>query len=183
MRRGYVLDKPCGNGLSGGILPLTNFLKNAILMIPEPISSTIRQFDAKLNFHDEKLNLSAAYYGSFYTNSHGNITPTVPNSLYGGNGTLVGALYPAVGTNIIAGGGTSLQNVLQLPMALQPDNQAHQLSLAGNYAFTKSTRATFKYSYTHAIQNKNYASMGLSGSAPGAESLGGRPTKYDGRWD
>ena len=151
-----------------------NFLKNAILLIPEPIDSNIKQFDAKLVFHDEKLNLTAAYYGSFYTNTNGNISPIVPNSLYGGNGTLVGALYPAVGNNIIAGGGTSLQNVLQLPMALQPDNQAQQFSLAGNYAFTPSTRATFKYAYTHATQSKDFASMGLSGSAPGADNLEGR---------
>ena len=150
-----------------------SFLKNAILMIPEPINSTIRQFDVKLNFHDEKLNLSAAYYGSFYTNANGNISPIVPNSLYGGNGTLVGSLYPAVGTNIIAGGGTSLQNVLQSPMSLQPANQAHQFSLGGNYAFTQSTRATFKYSYTYATQNQDFASMGLSG-APGTSNLGGR---------
>ena len=150
-----------------------SFLKNAILMIPEPINSTIRQFDAKFVFHDEKLNLNAAYYGSFYTNSNGNISPIVPNSLYGGNGTLVGALYPAVGSNIIPGGGTSLQNVLQLPMALQPNNQAHQFSLAGNYAFTASTRATFKYSYTHATQHQDFTAMGLSGS-PGPDNLGGR---------
>ncbi len=162
----------CGSSTTTAVNQ-ANFLKNAILMIPEPIHSTIKQFDAKLNFHDEKLNLSAAYYASFYTNDNGNISPTVPNSLFGGNGALV-TLYPAVGTNIIAGGGTSLQNVLQLPMALQPDNQAQQVSLAGNYAFTKSTRATFKYSYTHATQNRDFASMGLSGSAPGADNLAGR---------
>ncbi|MGB8598763.1 MAG: MtrB/PioB family outer membrane beta-barrel protein [Burkholderiales bacterium] len=163
----------CGSSTTTA-LNQANFLKNAILMIPEPIKSTIKQFDAKLNFHDEKMNLTAAYYGSFYTNGNGNISPIVPNSLYGGNGTLVPALYPAVGANIIAGGGTSLQNVLQLPMALQPDNQAHQFSVAGNYAFTPSTRATFKYAYTHATQNQNFASMGLDGSAPGSDSLDGR---------
>ena len=151
-----------------------NFLKNAVLMIPEPINSTIRQFDVKLSFHDEKLNLIAAYYGSLYSNSNGSISPVVPNSLYGGNGTLVGSLFPAVGSNIIAGGGTSLQNVLQLPMALQPDNQAHQFSLAGNYAFTPSTRATFKYAFTHATQHEDFIGMGLGGSAPGSDNLGGR---------
>ena len=171
--RGYdCVAYVCGSSTTTAVNQ-ANFLKNAILMIPEPINSTIRQFDAKLNFHDEKLNLSAAYYGSFYTNSNGNISPIVPNSLFGGNGTLVGALYPAVGTNIIAGGGTSLQNVLQSPMSLQPANQAHQFSLGGNYAFTKSTRATFKYSYTYATQNQDFASMGLSG-APGTSNLGGR---------
>lgn len=151
-----------------------NFLKNAILLIPEPIDSNIKQIEAKLNFHDEKLNLVAGYYGSLYTNSNGSISPVVPNALLGGNGTLVGALYPAVGSNIIAGGGTSLQNVLQLPMALQPDNEAHQFSFAGNYAFTPTTRATFRYAYTRATQSKDFASMGLSGSAPGADNLEGR---------
>ncbi|MBL0125686.1 MAG: MtrB/PioB family outer membrane beta-barrel protein [Betaproteobacteria bacterium] len=166
---GYV----CGSSTTTAINQ-ANFLKNAILMIPEPINSNIKQFDAKFVFHDEKMNLTAAYYGSFYTNENGNISPVVPNSLYGGNQTLVAALYPAVGTNIIAGGGTSLQNVLQSPMALQPDNQAHQFSLAGNYAFSPKVKATFKYSYTHASQNRDFAGMGLSGSAPGAENLGGR---------
>ncbi len=161
----------CGSSTTTAINQ-ANFLKNAILLIPEPIDSTIRQIDAKFNFHDEKLSLSAGYYVSFYTNSNGNISPVVPNSLYGGNGTLVGALYPAVGSNIIAGG-MSLQNVLQSPMSLQPENQAQQFSVAGNYAFTKSTRATFKYSYTHATQNQDFASMGLADGAP-TSSLNGR---------
>ena len=163
----------CGSSTTTA-LNQASFLKNAVLMIPEPINSNIRQFDVKLNFHDEKLNLSAAYYGSLYSNTNGNISPVVPNSLYGGNGTLVASLYPAVGSNIISGGGTSLQNILQLPMALQPDNQAHQFSLAGNYAFTPTTRATFKYAYTQATQNKDYGRMGLAAGAPGVANLGGR---------
>jgi len=164
----------CGTSTTTA-LNQANFLKNAILMMPEPIDSTIRQLEARLNFHDEKLNLSAGYYGNIYTNSPGNISPIVPNSLYGGNGTLVGALYPAVGANIIPGGGTSLQNVLQLPMSLQPDSQAHQFSLSGNYAFTPTTRATFKYAYTHAFQDKSFDSMGLAAGAPGGvSSLEGR---------
>ncbi len=164
----------CGSSTTAAINQ-ANFLKNAILMMPEPINSTIRQFDAKLSFHNKKLNLTAAYYASFYTNANGNISPIVPNSLYGGNGTLVAALYPAVGSNIIAGGGTSLQNVLQSPMALQPDNQSHQFSVAGNYAFTPSTRATFRYGLTRATQDRDYAAMGLAGSAPaGMTNLGGR---------
>ena len=164
----------CGSSTTAAINQ-TNFLKNAILIIPEPINSTIKQFDAKLSFHNKKLSLTAAYYASFYTNANGNISPIVPNSLYGGNGTLVAALYPAVGSNIIAGGGTSLQNVLQSPMALQPDNQAHQFSLAGNYAFTRSTRATFRYALTRATQDRDFAAMGLGESPPaGRTNLDGR---------
>jgi len=163
----------CGSSTTAAV-DQTKFLKNAILMIPEPFDSTIRQIDAKLAFHDEKLNLTLAYYGNIYKNELGSISPIVPNALYGGNGTLVGSLYPAVGNNIIAGGGTSLQNVLQLPMSLQPDSQAHQFSIGGNYAFTPTTKATFKYSYTHATQDEDFLGMGLSGAPAGVSNLGGR---------
>ncbi len=162
----------CGSSTTTAVNQ-ANFLKNAILMIPEPIHSNIKQFDVKLAFHDEKLSVTAAYYGSLYTNDNGNISPIVPNSLFGGNGALVPALYPAVGTNIIAGGGMSLQDVLQSPLALPPDNQAHQFSVAGNYAFTPSTRATFKYAFTRATQNEDYVSSGFTG-APGVSNLDGR---------
>jgi len=149
------------------------FVKNAILMTAEPVNSNTRQFEAKLNFNDEKLKLSAGYYGSFFKNSNGNLTPTVPNSLNNGIGQAF-TLYPAVSSAIIAGGGTSLQNVLQLPTALPPDNQAHQFSLSGNYAFTPKTKATFKYAYTHATQNQDFSAMGLPGAPGGVTNLGGR---------
>jgi MtrB/PioB family decaheme-associated outer membrane protein len=163
----------CGSSTTAAV-DQTKFLKNAILMIPEPFDSVIRQIDARFAFHDEKLNLTAAYYGNIYKNELGNISPIVPNTLFGGNGALVPALYPAVGNNIIAGGGTSLQNVLQLPMSLQPDSQAHQFSLSGNYAFTPTTKATFKYAYTHATQDKDFLSMGLGGAPAGVSNLDGR---------
>jgi MtrB/PioB family decaheme-associated outer membrane protein len=154
-----------------GALP-ASAVKNAILLTAEPVDSTTRQFEAKFNFHDEKLNLSGAYYGSFYENDHGNLTPTVPNVLNNGR-NVAGTLYGAVTGAVIAGGGTSLQNVLQSPMALPPDNQAHQFSLSGNYSFTPTTKATFKYSYTHATQDQSFASMGLSGAPAGRSNLGG----------
>ena len=172
--RGYdCASYVCGSSTTASV-DQTKFLKNAILMIPEPFDSTIKQIDARVSFHDGKLNLTAAYYGNIYTNSNGNISPVVPNSLYGGNGTLVPALYPAVSSAIIAGGGMSLQNVLQLPMSLQPDSQAHQLSFFGNYAFTPTTKATFKYAYTHATQDKDFLSMGLAGAPAGVSNLDGR---------
>jgi MtrB/PioB family decaheme-associated outer membrane protein len=164
----------CGTSTTTA-LDQTKFLKNAILLIPEPIDSTIRQIDARLAWNDEKLNVTAAYYGNIYKNDVGRVSTIVPNALLGGNGTLVPNLYPAVGNNIIAGGGTSLQNVLQLPMSLQPDSQAHQFSVFGNYAFTPTTKATFKYSYTHATQDKDFGSMGLAfGAPPGVSNLDGR---------
>jgi MtrB/PioB family decaheme-associated outer membrane protein len=132
----------------------------AVLMVPEPVNSNTKQLDAKLNFVGEKLFLSAGYYGSFYTNAYGNVQPTVPNQLYGPLGAAGGlrTLDPA------AAGGTSLQNVLQLPMALYPDNQAHQVYLSGNYAFRPALRSTFKLAYTHATQDADFAAMGFTGA-------------------
>jgi len=132
----------------------------AVLMVPEPVSFNTKQIDARLNFVGEKLFLSGGYYGSFFTNSNGNVRPTVPNQLYGPLGAAGGlrTLNPA------AAGGMSLQDVLQTPMALYPDNQAHQLYLSGNYAFSKTLRSTFKLAYTHATQQEDFGGMGFTGA-------------------
>ncbi|MGC2048219.1 MAG: MtrB/PioB family decaheme-associated outer membrane protein, partial [Gallionella sp.] len=132
----------------------------ALLMLPEPINSRIQQFEGRLNYSGEKLALSGGYYGSFYTNAYGSLTPTVP-------GTLNNPLGAPTALN------TDLLGILQLPVALPPDNQAHQLTLSGTYGFTPTTRATFKYAYTHATQNEDFASMGLTGAPAGISNLGG----------
>lgn len=153
----------CVNG--GGTSPNT---AGAILLLPEPINSSTRQFDARLNYSGDKLFLSGAYYGSFYNNSNGSLTPTFAGLLYNPNGS---NLNPAmVGGNHLA----SSVNLMGAPIALAPDNQAHQLSLSGNYAFTPATRATFKYAYTHATQSDSFAGMGLPVAPAGVTSLGGR---------
>ncbi|MCX7169860.1 MAG: MtrB/PioB family decaheme-associated outer membrane protein, partial [Proteobacteria bacterium] len=69
--------------------------------------------------------------------------------------------------------GNTLQGFLQQPMALPPDNQAHQFYLSGNYALAPTTRATFKLSYTHATQDRDYAATGLTGAPAGINNLGG----------
>lgn len=129
----------------------------AVLMIPEPVNFNSKQVDAKLNFTNEKLFVSAGYYGSFFTNYNGNVRATVPPQLNGPTG-LLATLNPA------APGGTSLQNVLQSPMALPPDNLAHQLYVAGNYAWTPKVRSTFKAAYTHATQNEDFGATGFTGA-------------------
>jgi MtrB/PioB family decaheme-associated outer membrane protein len=164
--RGY----DCASYVCTGTQNATN-TRWAVLMIPEPVSFNTKQIDARVNFSGEKYLVSAGYYGSFFTNTNGNVTPSVPNP------QLYGPLGPAGGLrtlNPAAAGGTSLQDVLQLPMALYPDNQAHQFYVSGNYAWTQKTRSTFKIAYTHATQNENYGSMGFTG-APTVlrEDLGG----------
>lgn len=144
----------------------------ALLALPEVIDSTTKQVEAKLNYHDKKLTVSGGYYGSFYTNANGSMRANVPGQL---NNPLGGAstLAPAVNGTVIAGGGTSLQNVLQLPVALGPDNQAHQFYVSGNYRFAPTTVATFKYAYTRATQDESFASAGLTGGPAGVNSLNG----------
>lgn len=154
-----------------------NFVKNALLMLPEPISASTRQLDSRLNFHTTKLLLSAGYSGSFYRNEFGSMSAVVPNLFNTGLG--VGRPgYPAVGNNIIAGGGMSLQDVLQTPMALPPDNQAHQLYLMGSYALAPKTRANFKYAYGRATQNDSFAGMGLNGAPTGVGSLNAKVVSH-----
>lgn len=172
--RGYACAAyVCGTSTTTA-MNQANFAAGAVLLVPEAIDSSIKQIDAKMNYHDEKLLVSLGYYGSFYNNSNGSMNPVVPNVFNTGNGVSGIPGYPAVGNNIIAGGGMSLQNVLQSPMALAPDNQAHQLYMDGSYGFSRAVKANFKIAYTHASQNDNYAANGLTGAPVGVTSLNAR---------
>jgi len=144
----------------------------ALIPVLEPVNFNTKQIEAKFNYIGERFLLSAGYYGSFFTNTNGTVTPTVPNQLNGPTGLLT-TLSPAAPAGQFPTGGTSLQNVLQSPMALYPDNQAHQLYVSGNYAFTPKTRSTFKLAYTHAMQNEDFLSAGLTGAPAGRSNLGG----------
>ncbi|HYL90893.1 MAG TPA: MtrB/PioB family decaheme-associated outer membrane protein [Burkholderiales bacterium] len=138
----------------------------ATLYIAEPVDANTKQIEAKLNYTSGKLVLSGGYYGSFYNNNVGSVSPTVPANLIGPTGILMT-------TSAAAAGGTSLQNVLQSPMALPPDNQAHQFYVSGNYAFTPSTHSNFKASYTRATQDQQFAAQGLNGAPVNRTNLGG----------
>lgn len=131
-----------------------------LLMLPEPVDSTITQAEAKLTYSGGGLLLTGGYYGSLYTNRNGNLTPTVP-------GTLNNPLGAA--TTVDAG----LRATLGLPMALPADSQAHQVYLSGNYRFSPTAGATFKYAYTHATQNEDFGGMGFYAAPAGRSNLGG----------
>ncbi|APV50098.1 hypothetical protein BWI17_10630 [Betaproteobacteria bacterium GR16-43] len=138
----------------------------ALLMLPEPINSTTQQFDAKLTWIGERFSVTTGYYGSFYDNENGALVPTVTGNL---NNPLGNPMGVGGGVPLTAG----LRNILQLPMALPPDNQAHQYFLSGNYNITPSTRATFKYAYTHATQKDDFLASGLTGAPAGITNYGG----------
>lgn len=109
--------------------------------LAEPIDSTTRQIDLTLSYLGEKLQLTGGYYGSFYLNH--NPLLTVSGGA-GGAGTT-----PATAASV---GGLYQFGQIALP----PDNQAHQFYFSGGYDFTKTTRATFKYSHTKATQTDNF---------------------------
>lgn len=132
----------------------------AVLMVPEPVDSNHSQMEARLSYAGERLRMSVGYYGSFFSNSHGSLTPFVPGSL---NNPL-GVLQPL---------NAGLQPLLSQSIALAPDNQAHHIDVTGMYVFTPSTRATFKLATARATQDQSFASAGLLGPA-GIADLGGR---------
>lgn len=135
----------------------------AILLTPEPIDSNTRTIEGKLNFSRDRLALSAGYYGSFFVNQYGSMTPNVPGTL--NRGTLW--------TNCATVGCSTVQQLVSAPVALPPDNQAHQYYLNGNYALSNTMRSNFNLAYTIAIQNESFAAMGLTPSASAPGSLGG----------
>ncbi|MDH3209599.1 MAG: MtrB/PioB family decaheme-associated outer membrane protein [Burkholderiaceae bacterium] len=133
----------------------------AVLMLPEPIDANHSQVEARLSYANGDLRLNGGYYGSFYRNAVGSLNPSVPASL----DNPLGIPLP-----LSAG----LQDILSRPVALPPDNQAHQLDIAGTYTFTPSTRVNFKLSRGLATQQQDFTAAGLTGAPAGVTNLNGR---------
>jgi MtrB/PioB family decaheme-associated outer membrane protein len=110
--------------------------------LTDPIDQTTRQIDATLNYTTENLQLTGGYYGTAFENR--NNVLNVP------------------GCTIFTGCDQ---------MGLPPDNESHQLHLAGGYNFSKMTRGTFKLAVGRITQNEAFATTPVAG-APG--SLDGR---------
>jgi MtrB/PioB family decaheme-associated outer membrane protein len=137
----------------------TGTVSGAMLMLPEPVKTTTKQIDAKLNYSGSKFLVSAGYYGSFFTSANGSLDPSLSGPLV--NLNAVQFTSPP-----------TLASYLTAPLALPPENQAHQFYLSGNYAFSSRTHSTFKYSRNHATQNQNFSGMGLIGGPAGVSNLG-----------
>ena len=138
----------------------------AMLLTPEPIDSNIHQIEAKLNFNRDKLALTAGYYGSFYVNNNGNLSPII-----NGNALNRGTLWAASGTGATLS--ASVKELAQSAVALPPDNQAHQVYVSGTYALSDTTRTNFKLALTHATQDESFVGMGLTPAVNAPASLGG----------
>lgn len=149
-----------GRGTTGGITPQE--------FLVEPINTNTRQLDMVLDYTGESLQLSGGYYGSFFTNSN----PFL--NVVGGN-TFLSA--PRNNAGVIQSNGVAMDNI-----SLPPDNQAHQLHLAGGYQLAKTTRFNFKLAKTVGLQNADFmpvnfygtSNNGLSANTSGRSNLGGR---------
>jgi MtrB/PioB family decaheme-associated outer membrane protein len=134
----------------------------------EPIDSDTRQLDVVLNHAGEKFQLSGGYSGSWYQNNNSFVD------------TIGGSQLNAPASTTNAAGHT----FLSLPL----DNQAHQAFVNGGYSFTKSTRATFKASYTVATQNDSLrpitnalANSGAGGTSTYIPFVPGAPSSLEGK--
>ncbi len=152
---GSTLNNPYGNG--------KNY--STMYFAPQPEDYRHRQVDASFDYSGKKLQLSAGFYGSYFTNNNLalNITPGY-NSL------------PSVGpgTTIVPGACQAGNpcNYADPWISLSPDNQAHSLYLNGGYSFTKSTRLTFRAAQTVATQNDGFiAPFGYLTGATGYNTL------------
>lgn len=110
------------------------------LFAPEPIDSNHKQIEASLDYATEKFYVSGSYYASFYENKAG-------KGLFVNYGTTGGTGNP------VAVQGTPTQ---MSPLSLAPDNQMHQIALAGGYNFSRDTRANFKVSKSFATQDDSF---------------------------
>lgn len=169
-----------GGYCSNVISPICNVASTtfaAMFLLPEPVNATTRQIEGKIHYTNDKLSLTGGYYGSFYDNSNSTV------ALGGISGVLgAGATQSALAAN------------LSLPLALAPDNRAHQFYLSGNYALQPTTRVNFKLAYTRATQNQSFGSLGAGSLDGEVETIMGqagltmRPNKqltlnFNGRYE
>jgi len=141
-----------------------------VLYYPKPVDYSHTQAEVRLNYAGSALQLSGGYYGSFFSNSNGSMTPGLPGMLNNavGVGLPASSLDP---TNPLAPPG--VQGYLNQPVALAPDNTFHQFDLTGSYVFSPTIRSNFKLSYGRTTQDQEFSDMGLAGAPAGVSSLDG----------
>lgn len=126
------------------------------LFAPEPIDSRHRQIEASLDYAAEKFYVSGSYYASFFENN-------------AGKGLFVN--YGTNNSNVVSATPTQMS-----PLSLAPDNQMHQIALAGGYNFSRDTRANLKVSKSFATQDDSFLPSSVVPYLPGMNrsDLGGK---------
>ena len=110
----------------------------------DPIDYQTHQVEGSVGFTGGKFQATLGYYGSTFSNSLSSVTK-------------LNNVGVAVGTT---------------PVGLPPDNQSHQVSLAGGYSLTPATRAMFKLALGRITQNQDFFTTPIA-SVPRTD-LGGQ---------
>ena len=113
-----------------------------IYFTPEPLDSTTNQLEATARYAGAGFNLVGGYYGTQYRNDLSSLT----------------TLFGAAAAQALS------------PIALPPDNQSHKIYASGGYAFSPTTRGTFKVAYSKATQDDGFVEPTLNGQT----NLGGK---------
>jgi len=112
--------------------------------LTDPIDQTTQQLEVKLNYTTERLQIAGGYYGTTFENKNKRLD--------------------VVGAALFAG-----SNEIALP----PDNESHQLYVAGGYTFSKATRANFKLAFGRITQDEPFPNTPTAGA----------PSSLDGQID
>lgn len=105
------------------------FIFNSSQLV-KPVDFVTNQVDASVSRAGHKWQARVAYYGSIFNNNNASLTWDNPY-------------------NAAAG-------VDQGQLALEPDNQFHQILASGGYNFSKKTRATADIAFGRGTQNQDY---------------------------
>jgi len=105
----------------------------------DPIDYRTTLYEATLGYAGDRLQVNGGYFGSNFVNNKTRL-------------------------DVIGGTGVGFS-----PLALPPGNESHQFNIGGGYSLSPTTRATFKYAYTHQTQNEAF----IDTSTTGRTTLGG----------
>lgn len=126
----WVLAVSASQTKQDGLKPLNMINLSAgtvSTVIPNLIDQTTNQYNASLTYAGEQFFMTAAYYGSYYTNDVGSMTWD-------------NAFSPGTAAT----------------MSSAPSNEFNQFTLKGGYNFSPTTKLVIGASYGHSTQNQAY---------------------------
>jgi MtrB/PioB family decaheme-associated outer membrane protein len=130
---------------TNGVVPVAGMSYATQYFAPQPEDYKHTQISGSVDYFTKGFQLSAGYYGSFFTNAnHGlNITP-------GADGSLSATTNP---TSTVY----STMAASSVPwISLPPDNHFQQLYVDGAYSFSDSTHANFKLTTGQTVQDSSF---------------------------
>ena len=130
----------------------TNFAGQGMVVLMNPTNYQTDTINMALNWTGEKGRLSTAYFGSLFSDKNNSLNWTNPFYSYSPGGT--GTTNP-------------LNALASNSLSTAPDNQFHQINLAGGYNFSPSLKLAGGASYGRNTQNDSYLTNSMySGGLP-----------------